>query len=460
MSNVLDRLLAKAGLTRSSKVGESKRQSLAYARLTSLGGQYLGRDRPMIKPTPANLRRFAKTVYARRAIKTIKDPLASLDWEIAPKGDKKANRVHKRQIEAVTRCFESPNQDDSFRSFLEQIVEDALTAGGGVFEHQSGDETRPVWMWPVDVLTVQIVPAWTGERNTPRYFQALGYSAVGGGLNARPLLNDELTYIKLDPTTEHPFGLGPLEVAFASISRMIAVSDYAGNVTSNTSPENLIFFKGLDKTGLDAIRAYWRNEVEGQGNTPLFGDTAEPVAVPLRGATDDALYLKYMELLIREIAAAFGISPQNLAIERDVNRDTAEVSEDRDWHGTIIPLARLIASYINREVIEGRLGFSEIEFRFKGLERDDEVAAATIFKTRYETNVMTPNEERKRLGLEPSTAQWADLNWADVQIAIKAAQGASTVEDDALGGNGDAAPKDGKAPKSKAAKPQPGKKDQ
>lgn len=452
---MLDSLLARAGLVRNAKVGEGRRQSLAYARLTSLGGQYLGRDRPLIKPTPANLRRFSRTVYARRAIKTVKDPIASLDWEIAPKGEKKANRVHKRQIETVQRCFERPNLDDSFRSFLEQITEDALVAGGGTFEHQSGDEMRPVWMWPVDTLTIQIVPGWTGERDKPRYYQALGYSGMGG-IGQRALMNEELCYIKLDPTTEHPFGLGPLEVAFSSISRLLGVAEYAGNVTANTTPENLIFFKGLDATNLEAIRAYWRNEVEGQGQTPLFGGEAEPESIPLRGANDDALYLKYTELLIREVAAAFGISPQNLAIERDVNRDTAEVSEDRDWHGTIIPLARLIAAYINREVIEGRLGFSEIEFRFKGMERDDEVAAATIFRARYETNVMTPNEERKRLGLEPSTSQWADLNYADVQIAVKAAQGAGSIEDEALGGNDDVP---AKAAPGGALKPKPAKKE-
>lgn len=421
MSKLLDGLLARAGLIRQSTAGESARRSLAYARLTSIGGQYLGRDRPLAKPTPVNLRRFSRTVYARRAIKTIKDPIASLAWEIVPKGEKKANRVHKRQIEAVRQCFERPNHDDSFRSFIEQVVEDALVGGGGAFEHQAGDDIRPVWMWPVDVLTLQIVPGWSGDRNSPRYYQSVGYSSMMSGVSGRALMNDELTYIKLDPSTEHPFGLGPLEVAYASISRLLGVSEYAGNVTANTTPENLLFFEGLDATGLEAIRAYWRNEVEGRGQTPLFGDNAKPVAVPLRGANDDALYLKYMELLIREIAAAFGISPQNLAIERDVNRDTAEVSEDRDWHGTIIPLARLVASYLNREVIEGRLGFSEIEFRFKGLERDDEVAAASIFRTRYESNVLTPNEERKRLALEPSTSPWADLCYADVQIAVKGA---------------------------------------
>jgi hypothetical protein len=36
----------------------------------------------MPKATPANLRRFAETPLARRAINVIKDRIASLDWQV------------------------------------------------------------------------------------------------------------------------------------------------------------------------------------------------------------------------------------------------------------------------------------------------------------------------------------------------------------------------------------------
>jgi HK97 family phage portal protein len=414
---------------------EPKRDSALYPRLLNIGSQRRWGEKSVLKATPSNLRHFAKTVYARRAINAIKQPIATLPWEIVVKGDTKLNAELRRQIELVKACFDQPNRDDSFRSFVEQITEDLLTAGAGCFEHQlGGDEIRPLWMWPVDALSIQIYPDWDGDNAKPRYYQALGYGNAGG-LNGKPLRNDELVYIKADPSTYSPFGLGALEVAFLSISRQLGVAEYAGNVASNAHPANLLFFPGLPAEDIDRIRAFWQNEVEGQGKIPIFGggdDKSSANVQKLRESSDDALFLKYQELLIREIAASFGISPQNLAIERDVNRDTAEVAEDRDWRQVIIPTAHLIASYLNREVIQGRLGFSQIEFRFTGLDRDDEMASAKIYEIRYKNNVLTPNDERARLGLPPSDSPWADLHYADVQIAVDAARSSAEVLDPAL----------------------------
>lgn len=409
---------------------QAKRETVAYAKLMQIGGQTYSRDRPMIKPTPANLRRFAKTVYARRAIKTVKDPISLLDWEIAPKEGVDLNPELKRQIETVTACFRSPNRDDSFSTLIEQIVEDMLICGAGAVEQQlGGDLGRPLWLWPVDALSIQIYAAWDGSPTSPRYCQALGFGNVGT-TQGRQLRNDELLYIRVDPSTETPFGLGAIEVAFSTINRLLGAQAYAGNVASNASPQSFLFFEGLDADSINAIRAYWRNEVEGQGNAPIFGGNAKPVAVPVRGANDEALFLKFQEVLAREVFAAVGVSPQNAGIEADVNRNTAEVSEDRDWRMTIIPMARRVAMHLNREVIEARLGFSQIEFKWLGLDREDEKASADIYKIMYEGNAITPNQERTRLNKPPLDNEWADMTYADMQIAVKAAQGAATIEDD------------------------------
>jgi phage portal protein BeeE len=144
-------------------------------------------------------------------------------------------------------------------------------------------------------------------------------------------------------------------------------------------------------------------------------------AVKLTADGDEALYLKWQEFLKSEIATAFDISPQNLGVERDVNRNTAEVAESRDWDHAIKPWAGLLASHINRDAIEGRLGFSQVEFRFLGLDREDEKREAEIHAIYLKNNVYTPNEVRSRLGDSPAEHKWGDLTAADIQIAISAA---------------------------------------
>ena len=43
------------------------------------------RNEAMPKPTPVNLRRFAETPVARKAINTIKDRIAGMRWRIQPR---------------------------------------------------------------------------------------------------------------------------------------------------------------------------------------------------------------------------------------------------------------------------------------------------------------------------------------------------------------------------------------
>lgn len=397
------------------------RETDVYSRLMSVGGQRYMKDRPMIKPTPSNLRRFGRTPYARRAINRVKGAVAGLKWEVAPKPGVKENAEINRQIELVTMCLQRPNQDDSFRSMIEQVAEDYLSCGAGVIEHEVGSNPlRPLWLWPVDGLSIEIYAGWSGDRNEPRYAQTHGYGNVGGSRGI-PLLNDQIIYIKKDPTTDNPFGLGCLEVAFNSISRLLSTQDYAGNVAGNAQPANMLQMVGMDSTTLDRFRVFWREEIEGQGMTPIIGGEEAKVH-PLRGATDDALYLKYQEFLLREIATAFEINPGNLGIEADVNRNTAEVGEDRDWQGAIIPCASNIASYLNREAIEGKLGFSQIEFRWLGIDRDDEEMLAGIHEKYFKNNVLKPNEIREKLGRPPLESKWGELLAVDMEIAKQAAR--------------------------------------
>jgi hypothetical protein len=285
-----------------------------------------------------------------------------------------------------------------------------------------------LWLFPVDALSIQIYAGWDGDEAQPRYCQTLGYgnAGVASGIN---LLNRDLIYMRERPTTDMPFSYGFIEIAFQSINRLLGIGEFAGDTASNASPQNLIFIKGAAQNELEAFRAYWRNDIEGQGMTPIIGGE-DVKAAPLRGTTDDAVFLKYQQFLIREIATAANMSPQNLGVEADVNRNTSEVAEDRDWDAGIKPMARMIARYVNREAIWGRLGYSQIELVPGGLDREDEKATADIYKIEYEGNSITPNEYRARRNLPPIESQFGDMTFADAQIAIAAARGAATANPD------------------------------
>lgn len=420
-----------AELLAGRKRREPERESTQYARLMNLGGWQRLDKRPLIKPTPANLRMFGKTTYARRAINRLKFPIETLAWEIAPKPKVELNSVLQKQIDVATHCLGSPNRDDSFRSFSSQVLEDIMVNGAGCYEHEiGGDKSRPLWMWPVDSMSIQINADWDGKDSEPRYYQTLGYGNIGG-VQGQPLLNSEIVYLRQNPTTENPFGLGQLEVAFAAINRKLGVADYAGKLASNAQPENLLVFPGMTNEQLLTMRQWWRNDIEGQGQQPIMSPPVggDAQVLKLRGTDDKSLFIGYQELLIREIATSFDINAMSLGVHQDVNRSTSEVIDDADWENAVVPMATLYAAYLTRETIEAKLGFSQLEFRFLGLKRDDKLAEAQIYEIEFQNCATTPNEYRARNNQPPMENEWGDLTSADVEIAKMAAKGTGEIDD-------------------------------
>ena len=438
---------------------EPSRDTIAFPNLIQQGQIGSPKNRLAFKPTPRNLRWFSLNPYARRAINAVKNPIAMLEWEIVPVDGMHPNSELQRQIDIASWCIDHPNIDDSARTLLEQLVEDMMLGAGAVEMQLSADPTRPVWLWPVDGLTIQIYPGWSGQVNEARYCQIVGYgNFVGNGLGQQiQLRNDELIYIRPNPSTATPFGHGPLEIAFNTVSRILGVGEFAGNVATNARPSiGLDLGDGATPEMMSAFRQYWRNEVEGQGNMPIFGlggsgdsKSRGPNVMRFYPEGDAGLYLQYQEFLIRELATAFDISPQNLGLERDVNRNTSETSEDRDRRQAVKPYAHLIASHITREVLHAKLGFSQLEFRFKGIEADDELNLAEVYEYEYKNNAITPNEYREKRGQPPLANPFADMLNADVEIAMQAARGAAQVDDKKLGGQTTKPKQSGSKSKSK-----------
>ena len=394
------------------------RETAVFPRFVQLG-QLRAPDRLAYKPTPLNLRYFSRTPYARRAINAIKNPVAQLTWEVIPRRGAALSDELGRQIALATHCLEQPNEEDSFRSLLEQVLEDALCGGGAIEVQVGADPERPLWLWPVNGLSIQIYPGWSGGADQARYLQTLGYGGIGTADQGVALRDDELIYIRPNPTTSTPFGIGPLEVAFTSVARLLGVAEFAGHLSSNTRPSTILDLgEAASPDELQAFRAWWRNDIEGQGMMPIVGGMQKPQVLRLAPEGDEGLYLKYQEFLKAEIAAAFDLSPQNLGREADVNRSTAEVAEDRDWDQAIKPWAGLIAAHLTRDALWKRLGFSQLEFRFTGLDREDERETAEIFEIYYRSNALTPNEQRARLGLAPLAGEIGDMTSTEAELAL------------------------------------------
>src|SRR5437588_10097642 len=202
-----------------SALGKTDRRTVA---LPSIFNSYAPRHEALPKPTPVNLRRFAETPVARRAINTVKDRIAGMRWRVQPKNGRALAELPEGQarLRLLADNLDSPNPHDSFRSLAEQVLEDIIVGGFGAIEVQLTAATdRPLVLWPVDGASISIRSDWDGQPSSIRYVQAVASLGMLSQANKRgspangqrPMANgftrgielrdDELSYIRLNPRT-------------------------------------------------------------------------------------------------------------------------------------------------------------------------------------------------------------------------------------------------------------------
>jgi HK97 family phage portal protein len=352
------------------------------------------------KPTAANLRRFAETPVARRAINCIKDRIACMDWKIEVRRgageDQGGDRV--QRVEALTKALEFPNETDSFRTLMEQVIEDTLVGGFGAAEIEVGDSGLPVRLYPVDGASIQVNANWKGDPEDPRYAQITGKLGTESLL---PLLDHELMYVRLNPRSHTPFGLGKVEVAFESISHFLQAHRYAGRLASNSVTQYALWLNQPTPEQHERLVRFWQDEVEGSGRVPILSSQEKPEVLKFAEGTDADLRLGWQQFLLAMVANAFDLPPMMLGVSHDVNKSTAGELADEAFQSAIVPLAKLVADHLTRDVIVKRLGWSDLRFVWSDLASRDEMVEMQMQMQMLAAGVVTVAEVRAMRGMAP-----------------------------------------------------------
>ncbi len=423
------RRVAGVSAANSSMQIEKRRRTSA---LPSIFNSYGPLTEAMPKPTPYNLRRFSETPIARRAINCIKDRIAGMRWRIQPRQGYALEAIPDgaQRVRILTDNFDAPNPDDSFRTFAEQVLEDIIVGGFGAIEVQRTREwdvaselrsagqgaavptkarstqtiptqaisTRamPLVLWPVDGASIRMNLEWDGSPTSQRYMQVTDQSSAKSQIK---LDDDELIYIRLNPRTHTPFGLGRLEVAFETINAFMGAHRYASRLASNSVVQYALWLQDLTPEHHERLIRWWQDEIEGTGKVPILSAESKPEVLRFGGGTDADLRLQWQEFLLRVVADAFDLPPFYLGVERDVNRSTAEELNDLAFRQAIVPTARLLAESLTRDAIGKKLGWTDLEFVFADVDTTDPLEEVQIQQILLQCGVLTVNEVRRMRGL-------------------------------------------------------------
>ena len=96
------------------------------------------------------------------------------------------------------------------------------------------------------------------------------------------LNDDELCYIRLNPRTHTPFGLGRLEVAFETINEFLGAHRYAARLASNSVVQYALWLQDLGPAQHERLIRWWQDEIEGTGRVPILSVGIEARSAALR----------------------------------------------------------------------------------------------------------------------------------------------------------------------------------
>lgn len=379
------------------------------------------------------LRRAAQSVHvARICINVLKEKVTKTKWVIKTT-DPTKNDDDKR-IKEVTDFFKHPNKnDETFRTLLDKMLEDLLVLDSVSLEKTRFPDGTLAELHFVDAATIRPVfdkygnqdveiPLATvdGMQNLPvSYVQVLNNSQYGGPESGEIVAawpKKDFIYFHQHPQGAMEaigYGLSPLEGVLSVVANLLNADNYNGTYFEEGSfPPVIIQMVGqIAQRDVEAYRQYLYSELSGNFHRPAIMAGANKAEVlNLKNLTNrDMEFMEYTKFLARLLAAAYGLSGQDIGLTEEVgSKNVSETMSDLSNQKGYGSLLHLIKEVFNQEIVWKDFGYEDLEFDWVADDTQDPKDAIDIHQKALQSGIVTLNEAREKMGYQPF-GKWADV---------------------------------------------------
>lgn len=308
---------------------------------------------------------------ARACINYRKTQITQLDWTIAAKDEKL--KPQPKALRALTQFFETPYGPTSRpRKLLDQIVEDIMVVDAVSLYKERTIGGSLIGLVPIDPTTIKLRIDAQGRTPLP---PEIAYEQYIRGEKVAEMTTDELVYDMLNPRTNSPYGLSPLESLIVTVNTALRTAQYNSQyLTDGNIPEGFMELKPELASTPEQVQQwqmYFDNMVNGESRKLKAvpeGVNYTPVKKP-----DDMSFEKFELWLLQVTCAVFGVQPEEIGFTHSTNRATAEVQREVSVDRGLKPLGRFIEELFTN-VIREEFGYEDLTFKFLDLDPVDEEA--------------------------------------------------------------------------------------
>ncbi len=348
------------------------------------------------------LREFSITHEVSRAcINCRKRQITALDWDIVP-AEKDDKNDYSKDIIFVKGFFKNIGGRTKFRSFQNKAIEDVLTLDALALYKQKRLNGELMSLINVDGATIRLRVDQAGNTPEP---PEIAYKQVIRGKVLAELTADEMYYEMMNPRSNSPYGLAPLESLLVVVSSSLKAGLHnLSYLTEGNIPEG---FFGVPKDWtpqmIKDFQENWDAVMAGdESATRKLRFTPEGSYTATKKPSDMA-WESFNEWLLKVTCALFDVQPQEIGFLPKQGLGGKGFSEEQNIitdRKSVKPLANFFTE-IWDDVIQNDLGFPYLKFKYLGLETKDEKAHAETNEVLIRSGQRTVDELRSEDGLDP-----------------------------------------------------------
>jgi phage portal protein BeeE len=378
-----------------------------------INSNYYNKKKPDSTITFDVLRSFSlKYEIVRACINLRKRQLSGMEWDIVTAETSDTNDYTDDILvakEFISQLGGTPDPTTgkitggSYRKFMNMAIEDLMALDALALYRVRNNAGDLLTLLPVDGATIRLMISGMGSAPPP---PAIAYKQVIRGTVTAELTTNDLIYDMMNPRTNSPYGLSPLESLMITVSAAMKSGMYnLAYLTDGNIPEGLI--EAPEKWSATQIKEFEKN-----WNAALAGDDSATRQLHMLPAganytptkkPNDMAFESFNEWLMRLTCTVYDVMPVEIGFppkgaglgDKGANQSQKETGNDKGLR----PIANILEELMNN-VIQDDLGLPHLKFSFQGLEVENLSESATINQTLIFSGQRTINEVRTDDGLD------------------------------------------------------------
>lgn len=349
-----------------------------------------------------NLRQFARnSEIVRLAIETRKDQLCSQQWQIKGKEGSNVKETDPR-LKKWQKFFSVPDGQNKWSDWYRVMLEELFVTDAVTIWRQPNKINGLARLRLIDGATIFPLITDQGYRPDP---PDPAFQQILKGVPKGNYTRDELIYAVRNVRVYTPYGYPPVEQCIKSLQQdIVRTESQTAYFTVGSVPD--AYMTMPDGMPMDKIEGYglYLNDLL-QGN--IGGKRQMPVApfgTKIDKLKEQILKDDFDEWVARKICFALSIPPTPFI--RQMNRSTAESGKEQALEEGQGPVMNWTMELINS--IMAFEGDDDLEFSFLDDKELDQSVQSTILVEQVGAGIISRNEARDILGLDPSDEDSAD----------------------------------------------------